>query len=140
MSDPTPAPTPTPSPGLAATSIVAAESYVLRFLRYVWGKLGVVHSVVLAPFGLRTLLLIAVAAALLSLDVPLARAFGFSFGLVAAVLAFLHWFRKTQYPYLDFQPLIKKAEEHPIAAALVIVGFQCFFAAVLLAIILIAIK
>lgn len=80
------------------------------------------RAAVIAPMGLRWLVLVAVAAFFLSYDWRLARAMGFSLGLVVAILAVVHWARKVMYPYIDLKGFASKAQDDPIAAALVVLG------------------
>lgn len=79
-------------------------------------------AAVIAPMGLRWLVLVAVAAFFLSHDLHLARAMGFSLGIVVAILAVVHWARKVMYPYIDLQKFAERAQDDPVAAALVVLG------------------
>lgn len=77
---------------------------------------------VIAPLGLRWLVMVAVAAYFLSYDWKLARAMGFSLGIVCAILAVVHWARKVLHPYLDVEKFAEKAAEDPVASAYVVLG------------------
>src|SRR5258706_16426061 len=102
-------------------------------LKEVWRKRSAaLWNVVVAPLGLRTIVLAGLAWYLLSQDGDAARSFAFGLGLVCAALAFLHWFRKTQMPYLDQRVLVEKALKNPIAAAIVYAATRLFDVAILL--------
>jgi multisubunit Na+/H+ antiporter MnhC subunit len=93
--------------------------------------LAALYAVLIVPLGLRTLVLMGLAAWLMSRDFIAAKSFGFSLGLVAAALAFLHWYRKTQHPYLDLRVYAEKAQESPMASAIVLASVFGFMAVVL---------
>lgn len=97
-------------------------------------------AVVIAPMGLRSLLLLAIAAFFLSHDWQLARAMGFSLGLVVAILAVVHWARKVMYPYLDLAKFVERAHDDPVAAAYVVLGVLASGLGVAVLIVFVAIR
>jgi ABC-type nickel/cobalt efflux system permease component RcnA len=98
------------------------------------------YSVVLRPLELRTLVLLALAASLLSLDPAAAKALGFGLGLVVAALGFLHWYRRTHMPYYRRSEMMEVAKKDPVASALVIIAMTFFDAVVLIFLLLVVIK
>lgn len=108
----------------------------------VWKKRAqTLWDVVVVPIGgLRTVLLAALAAWLLSVDPKAVKALSFGLGLVAAALTFLHWYRKSQHPYIDVQKAWDKALKTSTGAAIVLVGFFAFMAVVLIFILMVVIR
>lgn len=99
------------------------------------------YAVAIAPsLDLRTLLLVALAGALLVGDVVATKSFRLPLGLVFAVLAFQHWERKTVAPYLDEAAMVAKAEEDPLAASIVFAAAKARQVAVMLVVVLVAIR
>jgi hypothetical protein len=86
-----------------------------------WGRALGFWNVTIAPLvGLRMLLLTGGAVALFWLgnDTIVVKTFAIPLGLVFAVLALLHWHRKTMEPYVDRAVLVAKAQQDPLAAAI----------------------
>jgi FtsH-binding integral membrane protein len=108
------------------------ETWRARF-RGVW-------NVVAVPLGLRTLMLAGLAYWLLSRDWTATKSFAFGLGLVAAALAFLHWYRKTQHPYLDLQAFSNKALEQPLASAIVLASVFGFMGVVLIFLLFVVVR
>lgn len=90
------------------------------------------YDVVIAPVGIRTILLIGLALWLLSHDWVAAKSFSFNLGLVCGGLGILQWVRKLLMPYLDQKVLVEKAASEPLPAAIVYAATRAFDAAVLL--------
>ena len=55
---------------------------------------------------------------------------------ISAVLSFVlilvHIVRKSMYPYIDIEALIKKAEESPIGASIALLGVMIFLSTIML--------
>jgi hypothetical protein len=93
----------------------------------VWGpRLQHLWDVLIAPtLSPRTLVLGGLGLYLLARDLTAAKSFLFTLGLVAVVLAVLHWYRKTQQPYLDRERLISIARAGGEAAAMPCAVIYC---------------
>lgn len=77
----------------------------------------VLNTVVRPAFDLRTLVLAAIAVALLVDDTVVAESFRLPLGIVTFTLAMLHLFRKVVAPKVDRQALAAVAQTDPNAAA-----------------------
>lgn len=99
-----------------------------------------VRAILFGAFDLRTIVLLVVAAALLSIDWVAARAFGFGLGLVTAALAFVHWYRKLAHPYLDIEKAAAKAQEDSLGAALIVLGVFGLVAVVLIFLLFVVVR
>lgn len=113
--DPAPVPPAPPAPS-------AVPTFLQSLLASLLARGQAFYSVVLAPFGLRTILLGGLAVLLLAHDAIAAKSFLMPFGLVCAVLAFTHWLRKVIAPDVDRQALAASAEATALGAALVYVA------------------
>ena len=110
-------------------------------LKDVWrARLAALWKVVLAPFGLRTLVLGGLGLWLLSHDWAAAKSFAFGLGLVCVALAVIQWFRKVAMPYLDQRVLVEKAVKDPMAAAIVYAATRAFDVAILMFLLFTAIR
>lgn len=132
VADPAPTPNPTPAPAPTPPEPSPGPSRFAALIATWKARAQALYDVLIAPLGLRTLLLAGLAAYLLSSDLVAAKSFAFNLGLVLAALALVQWYRKAHMPYLDQATIIGIAEQTPLGAAIVYAATRGFDAVILL--------